>query len=111
MSREVVPSRTSVGCDCQVHLTLRGTGRWSGQVLRLWLTVTLASGLAAGAGYVLLQGASPAVVAGIQTFAAGAIITMLADTMIPEATEHAGRLVGLVTMIGFALAFLLSALG
>ena len=48
--------------------------------------------------------------AGIQTFAAGAITTMLADTMIPEATEHAGRLGGLVTMPGFALAFLLSTL-
>jgi uncharacterized protein (DUF58 family) len=33
VSREVVPSRTSVGCDCQVHLTLRGAGRWSGRLL------------------------------------------------------------------------------
>ncbi|GAB3882363.1 ZIP family metal transporter [Terrabacter terrigena] len=90
---------------------LQRAGRSTRQVLGLWLTVTVVSGVAAGAGYVLLQGASPTVVAGIQTFAAGAIITMLADTMIPEATEHAGRLVGLVTMIGFALAFLLSALG
>ena len=90
---------------------LKRAGRSTGQILRLWLVVMLASGLAAGLGYVLLQGASPSVVAGIQTFAAGAIITMLADTMMPEATEHAGRLVGLVTMLGFALAFLLSALG
>ena len=85
-------------------------GRSTTYVLRLWVIVMLASGLAAGAGYVLLEGASPGLVAGIQTFAAGAIITMLADTMIPEATEHAGRLVGLVTMLGFALAFLLSTL-
>jgi ZIP family zinc transporter len=90
---------------------LKRAGRSTGQILRLWLLVMVASGLAAGAGFVLLHGASPALVAGIQTFAAGAIITMLADTMMPEATEHAGRLVGLVTMLGFALAFLLSALG
>jgi ZIP family zinc transporter len=90
---------------------LKRAGRSTGQILRLWLLVMVASGLAAGAGFVLLQGASPALVAGIQTFAAGAIITMLADTMMPEATEHAGRLVVLVTMLGFALAFLLSALG
>ncbi|MGV1007673.1 MAG: hypothetical protein ACOYBY_03585 [Dermatophilaceae bacterium] len=45
----------------------------------------------------------------MQTFAAGAIITMLADTMIPEAAEHAERVGGLVTMLGFALAFLLGA--
>ncbi|CAN7397915.1 ZIP family zinc transporter [Terrabacter sp. LjRoot27] len=90
---------------------LKRAGRSTRQILLLWFVVMLASGLAAGLGYVLLEGASPAVVAGIQTFAAGAIITMLADTMMPEATEHAGRLVGLVTMLGFALAFLLSALG
>jgi zinc transporter, ZIP family len=90
---------------------LKRAGRSTRQIVILWSVVMLASGLAAGLGYVLLEGASPAVVAGIQTFAAGAIITMLADTMMPEATEHAGRLVGLLTMLGFALAFLLSALG
>ena len=44
----------------------------------------------------------------IQAFAAGAILTMLADTMVPEAVEHAGALVGLLTVDGFAAAFLLS---
>ena len=48
-------------------------------------------------------------VAFIQTFAAGAILTMLADTMMPEAVEHAGRLVGLLTVLGFAVAFFLGA--
>ena len=61
------------------------------------------------AGYVLLDGASATLLAAMQTFAAGAIITMLADTMIPEATEHAGRVGGLAVMLGFALAFLLGA--
>ncbi len=46
--------------------------------------------------------------AAIQAFAAGAILTMLADTMVPEAVEHAGALVGLLTVLGFAAAFLLS---
>jgi ZIP family zinc transporter len=44
----------------------------------------------------------------VMAFAAGAILTMLADTMLPEAVEHAGRLVGLVTALGFVAAFLLS---
>ncbi len=48
------------------------------------------------------------VVAGIQAFAAGAILTMLADTMIPEAFEHGGSVVGLITVLGFTLAFYLS---
>ena len=43
-------------------------------------------------------------------FAGGAILTMLADTMMPEAFEHGGKLVGLVTTLGFALAFALSTL-
>ena len=38
-------------------------------------------------------------------FAAGAILTMLADTMMPEAYEHAGNLAGVLTTLGFAVAF------
>lgn len=89
---------------------LKAAGWSTPHILRLWALVMVASGISAGAGYALLGGASDVVVAGLQTFAAGAIITMLADTMLPEAVEHAGRLVGLATMIGFTLAFLLSAL-
>ncbi|HET7397207.1 MAG TPA: ZIP family zinc transporter [Intrasporangium sp.] len=90
---------------------LRRTGRSTRYILGLWTSVLVASAVASAAGYVLLDGASATVTATIQTFAAGAIITMLADTMMPEAIEHSGRLVGLLTMLGFALAFLLSALG
>jgi len=61
-----------------------------------------------GLGYLLLGGASPLVIAAIQAFAAGAIITMLADTMMPEAFEHGGNSVGVITALGFTLAFLLS---
>ncbi len=72
------------------------------------------SGAAASSGMALvlgalLGGASEETVAFIQTFAAGAILTMLADTMMPEAVEHAGRMVGLMTVLGFAVAFFLSA--
>ena len=88
---------------------LKQAGWSTSHILRLWALVMVVSGVSAGAGYALLEGASDVVVAGILTFAAGAIITMLADTMLPEATEHAGRLVGLATMIGFTLAFLLGA--
>ncbi len=62
-------------------------------------------------GFALLGDVSPNVVAAIQAFAAGAILTMLADTMMPEAFEHGGSAVGLVTVLGFALAFALSTLG
>ena len=64
----------------------------------------------------MLDGIPPSVAIGvtllgidfIQAFAAGAIVTMLADTMMPESFEHGGSVVGLVTVVGFALAFLLS---
>ncbi len=88
---------------------LKASGRSTGWILGLWSLVVGASTLAALAGYALLGGASEETVAFIQTFAAGAILTMLADTMMPEAVEHAGRMVGLLTVLGFAVAFFLSA--
>jgi len=87
---------------------LKKTGRSTGYILGLWTAVLAASTIAAALGYVLLDGADPAVIAVIQSFAAGAILTMLADTMVPEAVEHAGALVGLLTALGFVAAFLLS---
>jgi zinc transporter, ZIP family len=88
---------------------LKASGRSTGWILGLWGLVVSASTLASVAGYSLLGGASEETVAFIQTFAAGAILTMLADTMLPEAVEHAGRLVGLMTVLGFAVAFFISA--
>lgn len=87
---------------------MRQTGRSTKSILLLWGAVTLASTVAAAVGFGVLGSAPEAAVAGVQAFAAGAILTMLADTMVPEAVEHAGRLVGLVTASGFIIAFLLS---
>jgi ZIP family zinc transporter len=87
---------------------MRQSGRSTRMILLTWGAVTVASTVAAGLGYGLLGSAPEEVVAGVQAFAAGAILTMLADTMLPEGVEHAGRLVGLVTALGFICAFLLS---
>jgi zinc transporter, ZIP family len=88
---------------------MRKDGRSTRYILGLWTAVLLASTVSAALGFVVL-GAAPAIVVAVtQAFAAGAILTMLADTMVPEAVEHAGALVGLVTAVGFTLAFLLSA--
>ena len=84
-------------------------GAWSTPTPWWWVIVPPPATIASVAGYSLLGGASEETVAFIQTFAAGAILTMLADTMMPEAVEHAGRLVGLLTVLGFAVAFFLSA--
>jgi len=87
---------------------LKKAGHSAGWVMGLWTAVAVVSALAAAVGYGVLGDASPSVIAFIQAFAAGAILTMLADTMMPESFEHGGSIVGLVTLLGFALAFLLS---
>lgn len=90
---------------------MRASGVSTSRIFAIWGAVTLASTVAAGAGFSLLGDADPIVVATTQAFAAGAILTMLSDTMVPEAVKYAGRWVGLVTVVGFGSAFLLSALG
>jgi ZIP family zinc transporter len=73
-------------------------------VFGVWGGIAVASGLAALVGYLALDGVSPGVVATITAIAAGAILAMLADTMIPEAFEKAHVLTGLVTALGFLTA-------
>jgi ZIP family zinc transporter len=87
---------------------LRSAGRSVRWILALWGAVVLVSGLAAALGYALLGDADSTAVAVTQAFAAGAILTMLADTMMPEALDKGGNTAGLVTTLGFILAFLLS---
>ena len=83
---------------------------WGGRrILGLWVGVMAVSGLASLAGYALFDGASPSIVAFVLAFAGGAILTMLADTMMPEAFAHGGRLAGVMTTVGFATAFAVSA--
>jgi ZIP family zinc transporter len=89
---------------------LRLSGWRTRDILGLWLGVMLVSALASLAGYGLFDSASPTTIAFVLSFAAGAILTMLADTMMPEAFERGGRLVGLATTLGFGLAFAISAL-
>ena len=86
-------------------------GGWArARILGLWALVMLVSGLASLAGYALFDTASPRLLSFVLAFAGGAVLTMLTDTMIPEAYEHGGRFVGVVTTIGFGTAFALSAL-
>ncbi len=87
---------------------LRHEGHRSRWIIGLWLAVTVASGIAAALGFGILGEMSGTPVAFIQAFAAGAILTMLADTMVPEAYQNAGDSAGLATVLGFALAYLLS---
>ena len=89
---------------------MKRAGKSTLHILALWATVTIVSAIAALLGYLFLDGASENFVAAIQAFAAGAILTMLASTMMPEAYEEGGEVIGLVTTVGFLLAFILSRL-
>jgi zinc transporter, ZIP family len=80
------------------------------KILSLWALVMLVTALASLAGYALFDAASGEAVAFVLAFAGGAVLTMLADTMMPEAFEHGGKLVGLATTLGFAVAFGVTAL-
>lgn len=97
-----VPEGLSAAAD------LRKEGRGPALIIGLWVSVALVSGLASALGYALLGEVGSSAVPLIQAFAAGAILTMLTDTMIPEAYADGGNLTGLATVLGFATAFLLS---
>lgn len=90
---------------------MKHAGRTARYVFGVWSAIALLSGAASLAGFTLFRGAPPAVVAGTTAVAAGAILAMLADTMIPEAFEHAHDYSGLITVAGFLAAFALSKLG
>jgi ZIP family zinc transporter len=89
-------------------LTKAGWAR--GRILGLWSAVMIVCAFASLLGYAAFDTASPRTVAFVLAFAGGAILTMLADTMMPEAFKHGGKLVGLATTLGFALAFALTTL-
>lgn len=74
-------------------------------VLLLWGVVVLVCAVSSFVGYRLLADASLSTVAFVLAFAGGAVLTMLASEMMPEAYEFGGKLVGVVTTLGFALAF------
>ncbi|OBG13020.1 ZIP family zinc transporter [Mycolicibacterium celeriflavum] len=84
---------------------MKQAGRTARYVFGVWGGIAVISGISAMLGYVLLANASPALVAVITAVAAGAILAMIADTMVPEAFEEAHTLTGVITAIGFLTAF------
>ena len=89
---------------------LRSGGWKPSRIMGLWVLVAVVSGVASLLGYAVFDSAGPDALAFVLAFAGGAILTMLADTMMPEAFEHGGKLVGLLTTLGFGLAFALTML-
>jgi len=90
---------------------MKKAGRGATYVFGVWIGIAVISGVAAMVGYAALAGAPPALVAGVTAVAAGAILAMLVDTMIPEATESSHDYSGLIAVAGFLGAFALSKMG
>ncbi|WP_336922524.1 ZIP family metal transporter [Aquipuribacter sp. SD81] len=90
---------------------MKRAGRGAGYVFGVWGGIAVASGIAAALGYAVLGGAGDQTLAVITAVAAGAILAMVADTMIPEAFERAHLVTGLVTAVGFLTAFTVHELG
>jgi ZIP family zinc transporter len=87
---------------------MKKAGHSARYVLLLWGGIALISGVAALVGYSVFSQFSPQIVSATTAVAAGAILAMLADTMIPEAFEVAHNFTGLITVLGFLASFFLS---
>ena len=90
---------------------MKKAGRSAGYVFGGWGGIAGLSSISALIGYLALQNGPAELVAAITAVAAGAILAMIADTMIPEAFEEHHILTGLITAIGFVAAFTISNLG
>jgi ZIP family zinc transporter len=87
---------------------MKKANRSPAYVFGLWAAIAFVSGLASIVGFVAFDGVSPSIVSAVTATAAGAILAMLIDTMIPEAFEESHALAGIVAVAGFLCAFGLS---
>jgi zinc transporter, ZIP family len=97
----VFVSNIPQGVAGTTSLLAAGYGRR--RVFWMWTALSVAAALTAWLGYGLGDTIGDAGVYP-QAFAAGAVLTMLADSMMPEAFRHGGKLVGLLTVLGYAVA-------
>lgn len=90
---------------------MKRSGRSAAYVFGVWGGIAVVSGVASLLGFLLLAGASASVIAFMTTIAAGAILAMIANTMIPEAFAQDRSVTGLITAVGFVSAFALHEIG
>ena len=88
---------------------MRSAGVPERRITLMWVGLTLVCGVASLVGYLVADSASHTGEIA-SAFAGGAVLTMLADSMVPESYERAGRIAGLLTVLGFLVAGVLSSL-
>jgi ZIP family zinc transporter len=89
---------------------MRRAGRSARSVFGMWLGITVIIGLAAAVAGLLLRGTGPAVRGTLEAFAAGAILALVSETMIPEAFHDSPQFNGLLMVVGFVALLILLAL-
>ncbi|HET7899090.1 MAG TPA: ZIP family zinc transporter, partial [Flavisolibacter sp.] len=87
---------------------MKKAGRPASYIFSIWAGIAIICGIASLCGFVIFRHFNADVIAATTAVAAGAILAMLADTMIPEAFEVAHNFAGLITVLGFLCAYMLS---
>jgi len=90
---------------------MKKAGRSIGYIFGVWGAIAIISGIAALLGYTVFSHFSGEIIAATTAVAAGGILAMISDTLIPEAFEKTHDFAGLITVCGFLAAFVLSKLG
>ena len=90
---------------------MRRDGRGPRYVFGLWAGIAVVSGLAAAIGAAALRDAAPQTLAFFNAVAAGGLLTMVVNTMIPEAVAGEHKATGLLTVAGLLVAFALTNMG
>ncbi|MGP3698025.1 ZIP family metal transporter [Rhodobacter sp. NSM] len=90
---------------------MRKAGRSALHIFGLWTGIVAISTLAASAGALALAGAAPSTLATVNAIAAGGLLTMVVNTMIPEAVAGEHKATGVLAVMGLLVAFALTNLG
>ncbi|MCW2921435.1 MAG: hypothetical protein JWL76_1309 [Thermoleophilia bacterium] len=89
-------------------VSMRDAGHRRRGIVLIWTSLVAASALASAIGYAVLSRLDEVVGSNLDAFTAGAVLAMVADTMVPDAYRDAGRIAGVATVLGFAVSFLLA---
>lgn len=92
-------------------VVMRNQGSSINRIMWMWTPLTILTGIGAYLGNIFFVGVSPAVFAIFEGMAAGAMLCMIAETMLPEAYEQGGAIVGISTLLGFLAAIFCKSLG
>jgi ZIP family zinc transporter len=90
---------------------MKKNGKSKKYIIGIWSVAIIIGTISTAIGYSVLAKANPSVISIAISYAAGAILVMLAESMIPEAYEEGGMKIGIATMVGFVVAFILGKMG